>query len=62
MYSGQNSSSLSVATPVTTTAGGGNTQNFNLGSLGIGTSSGSVPTWAIVAALAVAALWVLKRK
>lgn len=64
-YDGQNSSSIS--TPVNTTAGGGfGTQNFNLGSLGIGTSGGfgtggnSVPSWVWYVAAGVGVLFALK--
>jgi len=59
-YGGSNSSSIS--TPVNTTAGGGvGPQNFNLGSLGIGNTQG-VPTWVWIAAAALVAFWLFKRK
>lgn len=48
-----NSGSSGVSTPVTTTAGGGVNQNFNLGSLGI---QKGVPPWVLYAAGAVALL------
>jgi|GEM_PF-6601223 len=57
-YSGQNSSSIS--TPVYTTAGGNLAgQNWNLGSMGIGNTTG-VPVWVWYVAAGVAVLFAFK--
>jgi hypothetical protein len=60
LYSASNQSA--VSTPVTTTAGNIGAQNFNLGSLGIGNSQGGgVPSWAIMAVLALLAVMVIRK-
>jgi hypothetical protein len=56
-----NSGSSGVSTPVTTTAGGGVNQNFNLGSLGIGNTTFAIPSWAWYVAAGVAVLYVWRK-
>lgn len=58
-----NSGSSGVSTPVTTTAGGGVNQNFNLGSLGIGNTMGPPDwVWYVAAGVAVLLAWKMFRK
>lgn len=53
-----NSGSSGVSTPVTTTTGG-LSQSFDLTNRAFSTSG--IPTWAIVAGLALLAFWVLRK-
>lgn len=54
-----NSGSSGVSTPVTTTTGGLGGQTFDLSNRAFSTSG--IPTWAIVAGLALLAFWVLRK-